>query len=253
MPSPRRPARWFLKEPLPDSRARIFLLPYSGCGASMYRRWPTELDGVNFCPVQLPGRENRLREPVVPTYQELAVLLSEALLPYLDRPYAFFGHCSAALAAFETALLLSDRHGRPPSRIYVSSEVAPQDGPYGRHLRMDDAGLTEELNGLIVTLGGTPTPTFVEMTLGVLREDIEVNRRYHVAEPGRLPCPITSIGWRGDVGMEPHLMTGWAACGDVEQVDFDGGHYSFIDGPDYLLRLLVDGVGTVPAAIDHLS
>ncbi|QER90439.1 thioesterase II family protein [Streptomyces tendae] len=244
MPTTGRRARWLPKEPLPDAPARIFLLPYSGCGASMYRHWPSEYAGVNLCPVQLPGRENRLREQPFKSYQELGSVLSEVLAPYLDRPYALFGHCSAALAAYEIARQAIDRGCRPPARLYVSSEVAPQDGPYGRHLQMDDAALAEELRTLVVQLGGTPVPTLIDMTLRVLRGDIEVNRRYHVADPVRLPCPITGIGWSGDVGMEPELMGGWAACGEFEQVVFDGDHYSFIDGPNTLLRLLVDGLGT---------
>ncbi|MGW3107997.1 thioesterase II family protein [Streptomyces sp. NPDC001100] len=242
MPTAGRPPRWFLRDPLPDAPARVFLLPYSGCGASMYRQWPTEYQGVNFVPVQLPGRENRLREKPFETYQELGRTLAEVLEPHLDRPYGLFGHCSAALASYETALQAVGRGARPPARLYVSSEVAPQDGPYGRHLQMDDEELTEELRGLIVQLGGNPLPTFVAMTLGVLRADIEVNRRYHLPDPPLLPCPITSIGWSGDIGMEPERMTGWAACGDTDQVVLDGGHYGFIEGPEKLLRLLADGV-----------
>lgn len=242
MPTAARPPRWFLREPSPDAHARVFLLPYSGCGASMYRQWPSAYEGVEFVPVQLPGRENRLREKPFRTYQELGGVLAGVLGPHLDRPWALFGHCSAALASYETALQAVGRGARPPRRLFVSSEVAPQDGPYGRHLQMNDEELTEELRTLIVQSGGTPLPTFIGMTLGVLRGDIEVNRRYHLADPPRLPCPVTAIGWSGDVGMEPERMTGWAACGEMEQVVFDGGHYGFIEGPEKLLRLLADGV-----------
>ena len=88
-----RPSRWLLRNPSPDSAARVFCLPYSGCGASMYHRWPRFLGDVEVCPVQLPGRENRLREPSAETYQELAERLIPALRPQLDRPFALFGHC----------------------------------------------------------------------------------------------------------------------------------------------------------------
>lgn len=30
--------KWFLREPSPESAVRVFCLPYSGCGASMYRQ-----------------------------------------------------------------------------------------------------------------------------------------------------------------------------------------------------------------------
>lgn len=244
MTSAVRKPRWFPRTPLPQARARVFLLPYSGCGASMYRLWPTEFEGVNFCPVQLPGRENRLREPAFDTYQELADALATELESYLDIPYAMFGHCSAALAGYETAVRLVERGHPAPARLFVSSEVAPQDGPYGRFLELEDAELAEELRELMNGLGGTPSPSFIDMTLRVLRQDIEANRRYHLAAPPVLPNPITSIGWSGDVGMEPYRMAGWSACGQTTQVVLDGGHYAFIAAPEALLRLIVDGVTT---------
>jgi hypothetical protein len=59
-------SRWFLREPSAESGARLFCLPYSGCGASMYRRWPRFLGDIEVCPVQFPGRENRFREDPSP-------------------------------------------------------------------------------------------------------------------------------------------------------------------------------------------
>lgn len=237
-----RRGRWFLKEPPADVRARVFLLPYSGCGASMYRQWPAVHEGIGFSPVQLPGRENRLREPHFGTYEALADVLADELRPYLDRPYALFGHCSSALAAYETAVRVTQRGYPPPARLYVSSEVAPQDGPYGLFLELDDEGLLRELAALMQGMGATPSPTFLDMALGVLRADVEANRRYYSADPYVLPCPITAIGWAGDTGMPPHRMSGWAACGDTTAVVLDGDHYRFVQAPGPLLRLLVDGI-----------
>ncbi|WP_314176405.1 thioesterase II family protein [Streptomyces winkii] len=241
MTSTTRPrSRLFLREPLAEARARVFLLPYSGCGASMYRQWPALLDGVNFCPVQLPGRENRMREAPFETYEKLADSLAEELAPHLDRPYALFGHCSSALAAYETAVRLTERGGRAPSRLVVSSEVAPQDGPYGRFLEMTDDELAEELRELLIGMGGEPRPDLIDLTLGVLRHDVDVNKRYHTPRPTPLACPITSVGWSGDSGIEPSMMGGWSACGDVEHVLLEGGHYAFAGAPPELLRLFTD-------------
>lgn len=243
--TPRRRSRLFLKGPLPEARARVFLLPYSGCGASMYRQWPAMLDGVNFCPVQLPGRENRMREAPFDSYEELADALAEELSPHLDRPYALFGHCSSALAAYETAVRLTESGGREPAGLVVSSEVAPQDGPYGRFLEMTDDELAGELRELMVGLGGEPHPDLIDLTLKVLRHDVEVNKRYHRADPPRLTCPITSVGWSEDTGIEPRMMGGWSACGDVGEVLLDGDHYAFVGAPPELLRLFTD---TLPTA-----
>lgn len=244
MPALTRPStKWFLREPNPRAAARLFLIPYSGCGASMYRQWPEFLeDGVEVCAVQLPGRESRLREDPHATYEAMADDLAEALLPYLDRPYGLFGHCGAALGAYETAVRLVER-GRPaPARLFVSSQVAPQDGPCGRFLGMTDEELLDELGALVTRLGGKPVRSLLELSLGVLRADIDANKRYHVAEPTRLPCPITVIGWDRDVEVPHRTMTGWPSCGDTTEVLLDGEHYTFTGAPQPLRGLLSAGL-----------
>lgn len=232
-------SKWFLRAPAADAKARVFLIPYSGCGASMYRRWPTSVGGVELCPIQLPGRENRMREAAHTTYEALADALADALAPHLDRPYALFGHCGSALAAYETSVRLVQRDYPHPAALFVSSEVAPQDGPYGRFLQMTDAELAEELRKLMIEVGGEPHPQLIDMLLGVLRIDVDANKQYYVPNPFELPCPVVSIGWRGDDGVLPSRMGGWTRCGETTFELLDGDHYSFLDAPSPLLSLFI--------------
>jgi surfactin synthase thioesterase subunit len=243
--NPRPPRRnpWLPHPTSPGAKGRIFLIPYSGCGASMYRRWPRRRDGVDFLPVELPGHETRFAEPNFETYQELAKLMVAGLEPHLDVPFGFFGHCGSALAAYEVSAELV-RAGLPaPARLFVSSEVAPQDGPAGRFLSMDDAALGAELEKLIRELGGTPSAELVELYLEVLRADVETNKRYIVPDPLRLPCPITAIGWTEDDEIPFSTMGGWTACGVTTSVLLEGRHHRFIEAPAELVDLMITGIG----------
>ncbi len=235
--------KWFPHEPSPTATGRIFLVPYSGCGASMYRQWPRRRDGVEFLPVELPGHETRFAEPNFETYQELAKMMVVGLEPYLDVPFGFFGHCGSALAAYEVSVELI-RAGMPaPARLFVSSEVAPQDGPAGRFLSMDDTELGAELAKLICELGGTPSAELVELYLDVLRADVDTNKRYVVPDPFRLSCPISAIGWTHDDEIPYSTMGGWAACGDTSFVLLEGRHHRFIEAPSDLLDLMCSTLG----------
>lgn len=231
--------RWLVDQPAPTAAARVFCLPYSGCGASMYRQWPRLHQQVEFCPVQLPGRENRMREPTFETYGELAAAMADGLAPYLDRPYAFYGHCGSALAAYEATVALARGALRPPSRLFVSSQVAPQDGPAGRFLQMNEEQLGQELRLLIEQMGGTTTPELIELYLEVLVADVEANKRYVVPHPERLQCPVTAIGWSDDADVPPGAMRGWSACGETTYHVLEGGHHRFLEGPRSLLDLMV--------------
>lgn len=238
MQSPPRPARWLLRRPKDDAAARIFCFPYSGVGASMYGTWPERIGVAEVCLVQPPGRENRLREPHYGSYEALAEQLVDALLPHLDRPFAFFGHCGGALPGFATALLLAERGLPTPARVFVSSQVAPHDGPYGRFLSMTDDELMVELAELTRAMGGQPHPDLIKLGVSVLRADVEANKAYRLDEPVRLPSGFTVIGWSGDKEVAPELMGGWAeyaAPGAVRFVTLPGSHYEFLSAPRPLL------------------
>jgi surfactin synthase thioesterase subunit len=248
------PARWLLRRPNPDASARLFCFPYSGCGASMYHRWPRRIGNCEICLIQPPGRENRIREAHYETYEAMAAGLAEFLPPFLDRPFGFFGHCGGALPAVELAYQLA-RSGRPtPRRVFVSSQVAPQDGPYGRFLHLDRTELADELSRLVVHLGGTPAPKLIELGLQLLTEDLEANRRYRPSVARFLPCGITAIGWSDDLDMPMRLMSGWRDLSDdYRQVLLTGGHYDFLSAPPALLAeferdLAVTG-GDAPAPV----
>jgi surfactin synthase thioesterase subunit len=243
---PERPTgkcKWLIRAPAPTAIGRVFLIPYSGCGASMYRQWPEDQDGVEFLPLELPGHETRFAEPNFGSYQELAKAMAADLTPYLDVPFGFFGHCGSALAAYEVSAELI-RTGRPaPTRLYVSSEVAPQDGPAGRFLQMSEAELSAELETLIRELGGTPHPELVALYLEVLCSDVDANKRYVVPDPFRLSCPITAIGWTEDSEISYTSMDGWPQCGDTTFELLPGRHHRFIEAPTDLLGVLRAGLG----------
>jgi len=204
----------------------------------MYRQWPRSWQGVNFVPVELPGHETRFAEPNFSTYQELAQAMIPGLEEYLDVPFAFFGHCGSALAAYEVSAELA-RTGRPvASQLYVSSQVAPQDGPAGRFLAMDDTELRAELESLMRRMGGDPNPELLSFYLEILRADVETNKRYVVPDPYRLPGPITAIGWTEDEEIRYAEMGGWKECGETTSVLLEGGHHTFMEAPESLLELM---------------
>jgi surfactin synthase thioesterase subunit len=240
------PGKWLLRRPGEDSAARLFCFPYAGVGASMYNRWPEVVGTAEVCRVQLPGRENRIREAHYGTYEELAERLAEALVPCLDRPFGFFGHCRGALVGFAVAAHLQ-RAGLPtPDRLFVSSQEPPHKGPYSRFLRLGNAELATELGRLTEAMGGRPHPDLIQLGLRVLRADISANRRYRLDSPVLLPTTVIhAIAWAADEELRPDQTAGWdayAGPGGFHETVLEGGHYAFLGAPDALLRELAHGM-----------
>jgi surfactin synthase thioesterase subunit/cytochrome P450 len=242
-----RAPRWFLRDPGDTADARLFCLPYSGCGASMYRQWPKAIGGLEICPIQPPGRENRLREPAYESYEELAAAVIDAISPHLDRPFGFFGHCGSALSSYEVAVQLAARGGPVPTCVFVSSQVAPHEGPYGSYLTMDDDELREEVRRLIRAMGGTePREDLVALSLRVMRADVNANKAYRMARPVPLPCRVSAIGWADDTNVPADLMPGWRDCGRTVFRLLAGSHFSFLSAPEDLRAVLLADMGIAP-------
>jgi medium-chain acyl-[acyl-carrier-protein] hydrolase len=52
--------------------------------------------------------------------------IAPALIPHLDKPFAFFGHSVGGLVSFELTHLLKSESSLTPSHLFVSACRAPQ-------------------------------------------------------------------------------------------------------------------------------
>ncbi|HVG20350.1 MAG TPA: alpha/beta fold hydrolase [Blastocatellia bacterium] len=226
-----RPAPWVsFPRRNPQSRARLFCLPYAGGGASVFRSWPDLLpEDIEVCPVNLPGRGVRLREPPYTSMAPLAQEVARALLPYADKPFAFFGHSMGALISFEIARHLRGQYGLIMSHLFVSACVAPQlrVAIPQTHLLPDDQ-FTEEL----YRLNGTPqellaAPEFMKVVLPALRADFSICETYNYAGEPPLDCPITAYGGSDDKHVKSEHLEAWReqTTSSFAVHLFRGGHF----------------------------
>lgn len=199
-------------KPNPQAKLRLFCLPHAGGGASAYRLWSNELSPeIDVCPIQLPGRENRVMDPPLDELNLLLKTLTPALIPFLDIPFAFFGHSLGALLSFEVVRYLRREHGLQPVHLLVSGYQAPpieNKLPSISHLSDDE--FVEQLR----ELNSTPEAVFqhqelLELLLPALRADFALYEKhiYHVEEP--LDCPISAFGGRKDYLVFEEDLQAW--------------------------------------------
>jgi surfactin synthase thioesterase subunit len=230
---------WFVRPPSTAHPARLFCFPFAGSGASAFSAWPATIDGIEICPVQFPGRENRLGHPHYGTYQNLAAGLVEPLAPLLDRPFAFFAHCAGALPAYETVLKLAELGLPAPDCLFVSGQPAPHDAARDRMLALTESGLRAEVESFVRSRGIEPRPDMVDLGLMVLLRDHAAARAYRRGTPAAVDCPIVVLHWRDDPDVTLDDLRGWRRYADsVEFRVVDGGHYDFMDAPAELRKSL---------------
>ncbi|CAJ61206.1 putative thioesterase [Frankia alni ACN14a] len=233
------PSRWFVRGPSTEHASRLFCFPYSGTGASAFSSWPAALAQVEVCPLQFPGRENRLGEPHYGTYENLVADLVKALRQRLDRPFAFFGHCAGAVVAYETALRLADLGLPTPACLFVSGQAAPHEVPRDRMLDMTDDELRAELAQFVRGRGIEPRPDMIEVGLSVLLGDLAAARAYRRDRPVAVRSPVVVLHWRDDPEVTLDELQSWHQYSDAVDIRIvDGGHHDFTHAPDELRSLL---------------
>jgi surfactin synthase thioesterase subunit len=82
-------------------------------------------DYVEVCPIQLPGKENRVKEKAFIDMGRATEVLKQVLLPELDRPYAFYGHSVGAHLAYRLAYKLWSEIDNKPGHLFVGAYSSP--------------------------------------------------------------------------------------------------------------------------------
>ena len=222
---------------------RLFCFPYAGGSSRIFQNWPKLFPNtIEVCPLQYPGRGNRLREQAFKSITALAADITESLLPLFDVPFAFFGHSMGATVAFEVARQLRRSNNPLPTHLLVSGCSAP-------HLPKDDLfyNLPEpEFIHELRLLKGTPVevlehPELMQLLLPMLRADFEAVQTYEYVPEAPLSCPISAYGGSEDEEvLEPDLEA-WRehTTGPFTLQILKGDHFYLHTSESLLTRTLI--------------
>jgi surfactin synthase thioesterase subunit len=151
---------------------------------------------IEVVPALLPGRELRLREPACTRLEPLIDSLTREIVPFLDRPFAFFGHSMGAIISFELARRLRWERRVEPEHLFISGRRAPQLPEQDPDIhQLPEAEFLTELE----QLRGTPKELLehselMQLLIPLLRADFSVCHTYTYFPSTPLKCPITAIG-----------------------------------------------------------
>ncbi|WP_306323707.1 MULTISPECIES: thioesterase II family protein [unclassified Streptomyces] len=235
-----------IHHPRPTADHRLVVFPHAGSGAAFYRAWGRALGPrIEVQTVQYPGRENRIRDPLVSDPDALVDEVRSALsaTAATGRPWTstvLLGHSMGALLAYETAAALTaEGAGTAPAGLIVSGCPAP--GTATPATPRTDADLLAALE----RDGGTPMrllddPDIRALVLRVLHNDYRLVDTLRLRRPRHRPplnVPFTVLRGRQDHHTGGDRLRGWAGLTTfpVREHAFDGGHFYFVRQLDRVL------------------
>jgi len=234
-----KPNGWIAyRKPKPEARINLFCFHHLGGAASLFRTWGEDLPhSIDICPVQLPGREGRRHEKPMTRFDSLIDTLSDSLLPYLDRPFAFFGHSMGAWIAFELAHAVHQRHGKSPVHLFVAA-MAP---PSMNETLLKGVGLDETwLPHMEIPDALKKEAGFMNEWLHLFKADSALIQSYGYIEKPPLDCPVTSFGGTKDTLVTESELSQWRrlTANVFNMKLLRGGHMFVVENKNNLLDII---------------
>jgi medium-chain acyl-[acyl-carrier-protein] hydrolase len=234
---------WIVSYRQPEqARLRLFCFPYAGGAASIFRTWQDSLPAdVEVCGIQLPGRETRLGETAYKRLLPLVRDLAEAIYPYLDRPFAFYGHSMGALVSFELARYLRGTYARQPVCLYLAAYRAPQ----LKNPNIKIYHLPSEVFKVVLRADGIPetilqNEELMQAILPTLRADFELCDTYEYRDERPLDCPFLIFGGQEDVRVNAVDLELWPVHSSqpCHLSLLPGSHFFLHSAQDLLLTMI---------------
>lgn len=199
-------------QPNTQASLRLFCFPYAGGGALNFRSWADNLpQTIEVCAVDLPGRGTQIKSPPFTRIEPLVEAIASTLIPYLDKPFVFFGHSMGGLIIFELTRLLRRKYHKSPVHLFISGRRAPQIPLTKPPIHtLPDSAFLEELRHL----QGTPEEVLanselMQLILPILRADFAVLETYVYTNESPLDCPITVFGGWQDREVDCDELEAW--------------------------------------------
>jgi medium-chain acyl-[acyl-carrier-protein] hydrolase len=213
--------------------ARLFCFPYAGATAAAYRPWNAMMPpNIELVVVELPGRLH-LRDKPPEDMKAIVDTIYPQILPFLDKPFAIFGHSFGSIVSYEVTKRLQTENKKLPTKLFVSARRAPHlPSRFRQASGLPDQEFIDEMQNMYQAIPEAvlKEKELLKMLLPILKVDIRINETYIGKLDPLLNVPLQVYYGTKDNTITPDEMEQWKAVTqkDFQIKSFEGGHF-YID------------------------
>lgn len=229
------------QEDRPQARLRLFCFSYAGASAQSFLSWDEHVpEFIEITGFELPGHGRRLVESKpLGTYQDAAEYIADTLEPFLDKPYALFGHCLGGVLAYEATRLLQQRAKPQPVHLFVSGTRGPHLGiPIADVDNMNDEQFIDHFcNNYGSSRELLKSPQLGSLILPSVRADAHMTQIYLYSPGPPVTYDMTAIAGDRDADVGLEHLEGWRqhTLGKVSTRFYSGDHFFFLQHAPQML------------------
>ncbi|MBW4687575.1 MAG: acyltransferase domain-containing protein [Komarekiella atlantica HA4396-MV6] len=200
-------------KPKPNSYLHLFCFHPWGSSASIFKKWSDELPPyIEVLPIQLPGRQQRLKEKPFTEFVNLIEVLGDFIHTYLNKPFAFYGHSMGALIAFELAYTVKQKYNISPQYLFLGGAQAPSDVSFLNKIKTFSQN---QILNYLLDISEIPEAIYndkllVEELMEIFKADLQLLQSYCHRKQEPLDCPIYTFGGIDDVSVSEEQLSLWS-------------------------------------------
>ena len=194
-----------------------------------------------MCAVQYAGRGSRIAEPLGEDVVEVMNGVYQDLLPFLTKPFAFFGHSMGALVGYEFARRLQREKQPEPFELFVSGCTAPHVRTTETTYHLPEPEFIAELR----RLQGTPAEVLdnaelMQLMMPIVRADFKASQTYEYIPGPLLECSIRAFGGLKDEMVPRDKVEAWNehTTGSFRAQMLPGDHFFLNTSQSLLTRII---------------
>lgn len=238
---------------------KVIALPYGGGNKYSFRAFEKVLPAeYQWCPVELPGRGDKIRQPLLSDVHEMvAAIYPEVLQLTQQGTYFIYGHSMGTLLGYELVKRMAKEKRKLPSILFFTGRGAPSVEREKKISGLDTDLFWKEIGNI----GGMPAEILkhqelLEIFEPILRQDFKALENYRYAPLEQL-LAVPLFVYTGDKeDIKPASIRAWqdVTSFPISHTVLPGDHFFIFDHPQQIVKAMIDAykaISLLQPAISH--